>query len=111
MTRTFSKSIDKLNVVNTLGLNSNVVYEVGWYYIIRDDVFDTERNLYYETQLDISNIESFINYESLTEEQIIEWIETTISEEKNIEIQQELNRMIDILNGGMNNQKSLPWSQ
>ena len=50
MAQTFKKSVTKLDTVISYDSKSDVVYKVGWYYIIQDDSNDTQEQLFYETE-------------------------------------------------------------
>ena len=71
MAQTFKKSIIKLDTVTSYDGKSDVVYKVGWYYIIQDDSNDTQEQLSYETELSIDSISSFTSYSSLTENDVM----------------------------------------
>ena len=58
MAQPFKKSITKLDTVTSYDGKTNVVYNVGWYYIIQDDSNDTQDQLFYETELSIDIISS-----------------------------------------------------
>ena len=75
MAQTFKKSITKLDTVTSYDGKTDVVYNVGWYYIIEDDSNDTQDQLLYETELSIDSISSFTDYSALTEVDVIAWIE------------------------------------
>ena len=78
MAQTFKKSITKLDTVTSYDGKTDVVYNVGWYYIIQDDSNDTQDQLFYETELSIDSISSFTEYSSLTESDVIGWIEASL---------------------------------
>ena len=71
MAQTFKKSVTKLDTVTSYDSKSDVIYNIGWYYMIEDDSNDTQSQLYYETELSIDSISSFTDYSSLTELSLI----------------------------------------
>ena len=109
MAQTFKKSVTKLDTVNSYDEKTDVVYNVGWYYIIEDDSNDTQDQLLYETELNIDSISSFTDYSSLTESDVIGWIEASLTTDEDTKIKTTLTDMINRKKGGLNYNKELPW--
>ena len=109
MAQTFKKSIIKLDTVTSYDGKSDVVYKVGWYYIIQDDSNDTQEQLSYETELSIDSISSFTSYSSLTENDVIGWIEASLTTDEDTKIKTTLTGMINRKKGGLDDNKQLPW--
>ena len=109
MAQTFKKSITKLDTVTSYDGKTNVVYNVGWYYIIQDDSNDTQDQLFYETELSIDSISSFTDYSALTEVDVIAWIEASLSTDEDTKIKTTLTGMINRKKGGLYYNKQLPW--
>ena len=109
MAQTFKKSITKLDTVTSYDGKTNVVYNVGWYYIIQDDSNDTQDQLLYETKLNIDSISSFTDYSSLTESDVIGWIEALLTTDEDTKIKTTLTDMINRKKGGLYYNKELPW--
>ena len=86
MAQTFKKSITKLDTVTSYDGKTDVVFNVGWYYIIQDDSNDTQDQLFYETKLSIDSISSFTDYSSLTESDVIGWIEASLTTDEDTKI-------------------------
>tara|TARA_B100000614_G_scaffold168730_1_gene150334 strand:+ start:219 stop:551 length:333 start_codon:yes stop_codon:yes gene_type:complete len=110
MAQTFKKSITKLDTVTSYDGKTDVVFNVGWYYIIQDDSNDTQSQLFYETELNIDSIGSFKDYSSLTESDIITWIEASLTTDQDTKIKTNLTGMINRKKGGLDFDKELPWS-
>lgn len=110
MAQTFKKSITKLDTVTSYDGKTDVVFNVGWYYIIQDDSNDTQSQLFYETELNIDSIGSFKDYSSLTESDIITWIEASLTTDQDTKIKTNLTSMINRKKGGLDFDKELPWS-
>jgi hypothetical protein len=110
MAQTFKKSITKLDTVNIYDGKTDVIYNVGWYYIIQDDSNDTQSQLFYETELNIDSINSFTNYSSLSESNVIGWIESSLTTDEDTKIKTILTSMINRKKGGLDPNKELPWS-
>ena len=100
MAQTFKKSITKLDTVTSYDGKTDVVFNVGWYYMIQDDSNDTQDQLFYETELSIDGISSFTDYSSLKETDVIGWIEALLTTDEDTKYKTELTRKINILNGG-----------
>ena len=109
MAQTFKKSITKLDTVTSYDGKTNVVYNVGWYYIIQDDSNDTQDQLFYETELSIDSISSFTDYSALTEVDVIAWIEASLTTDEDTKIKTTLTDMINRKKGGLYYNKELPW--
>ena len=109
MAQTFKKSITKLDTVTSYDGKTDVIYNVGWYYMIDDDSNDTQSNLYYETELSIDSISSFTEYDSLTESDVIGWIEASLTTDEDTKIKTTLTNMINRKKGGLGYDKQLPW--
>ena len=109
MAQTFKKSVTKLDTVTSYDSKSDVVYKVGWYYIIQDDSNDTQEQLFYETELSIDSISSFTDYSALTEVDVIAWIEASLTTDEDTKIKTTLTDMINRKKGGLNYNKELPW--
>lgn len=109
MTQTFKKSVTKLDTVTSYGSKSDVIYNIGWYYMIEDDSNDTQSQLYYETELSIDSISSFTDYSSLTESNVIGWIEASLTTDEDTKIKNTLTSMINRKKGGLEYEKQLPW--
>ena len=109
MAQTIKKSITKLDTVTSYDGKTNVVYNVGWYYIIQDDSNDTQDQLFYETELSIDSISSFTEYSSLTESDVIGWIEASLTTDEDTKIKTTLTDMINRKKGGLYYNKELPW--
>ena len=109
MAQTFKKSITKLDTVTSYDGKTDVVYNVGWYYIIQDDSNDTQDQLLYETKLNIDSIGSFTDYSSLTESDVIGWIEALLTTDEDTKIKTILTGMINRKKGGLYYNKKLPW--
>ena len=109
MAQTFKKSITKLDTVTSYDGKTDVVFNVGWYYIIQDDSNDTQSQLFYETELNIDSIGSFKDYSSLTESDIITWIEASLTTDQDTKIKTNLTSMINRKKGGLDFDKELPW--
>ena len=109
MAQTFKKSITKLDTVTSYDGKTDVVYNVGWYYIIQDDTNDTQDQLLYETKLNIDSIGSFTDYSSLTESDVIGWIEASLTTDEDTKIKTTLTDMINRKKGGLYYNKELPW--
>ena len=109
MAQTFKKSITKLDTVTSYDGKTDVVYNVGWYYIIQDDSNDTQDQLLYETKLNIDSISSFTDYSSLTESDVIGWIEALLTTDEDTKIKTTLTDMINRKKGGLYYNKELPW--
>ena len=101
MAQTFKKSVTKLDTVTSYDGKSDVVYNVGWYYIIEDDSNDTQEQLFYETELSIDSISSFTSYSSLTENDVIGWIEASLTTDEDTKIKTTLTGMINRKKGGL----------
>lgn len=109
MAQTFKKSVTKLDTVTSYDSKSDVIYNIGWYYMIEDDSNDTQSQLYYETELSIDSISSFTDYSSLTESDVIGWIEASLTTDEDTKIKTTLTSMVDRKKGGLNYGKALPW--
>ena len=109
MAQTFSKKITGLTVVNSYDSKSTVVYKVNWIYIIDDDVADTQRHIDCETELNIDNISSFTEYNSLKETDVIACVEASLTTDEDTKYKTELTKRMKRLNGGTSIKK-LPWS-
>ena len=109
MAQTFSKTITELTAVNSYDGKSIVIHKVNWSYIIYDDVADTQRHIDCETELNIDNISSFTEYNSLKETDVIAWVEASLTTDEDTKYKTKLTRKINILNGGTSIKK-LPWS-
>ena len=109
MAQTFKKSITKLDTVTSYDGKTDVVFNVGWYYIIQDDSNDTQDQLFYETELSIDSISSFTDYSALTEVDVIAWIEASLTTDEDTKIKTTLTDMINRKKGGLNYNKELPW--
>ena len=109
MAQTFKKSITKLDTVTSYDEKTDVVYNVGWYYIIEDDSNDTQDQLFYETELSIDSISSFTDYGSLTESDVIGWIEASLTTDEDTKIKTTLTGMINRKKGGLYYNKDIPW--
>ena len=109
MAQTFKKSITKLDTVTSYDGKTDVFYNVGWYYIIQDDSNDTQDQLLYETKLNIDSISSFTDYSSLTESDVIGWIEALLTTDEDTKIKTTLTGMINRKKGGLYYNKKLPW--
>ena len=109
MAQTFKKSVTKLDTVTSYDSKSDVIYNIGWYYMIEDDSNDTQSQLYYETELSIDSISSFTDYSSLSESNVIGWIEASLTTDEDVKIKTTLTSMINRKKGGLNNSKQLPW--
>ena len=109
MAQTFKKSITKLDTVDSYDGKDDVVYNVEWYYIIQDDSNDTQDQLLYETKLNIDGIGSFTDYSSLTESDVIGWIEALLTTDEDTKIKTTLTGMINRKKGGLYYNKDLPW--
>ena len=109
MAQTFKNSITKLDTVTSYDGKTNVVYNVGWYYIIQDDSNDTQEQFFYETELSIDSISSFTDYSSLTESDVIGWIEALLTTDEDTKIKTTLTGMINRKKGGLYYNKKLPW--
>ena len=109
MAQTFKKSITKLDTVTSYDGKTNVVYNVGCYFIIQDDSNDTQDQLFYETELSIDSISSFTDYSSLTESDVIGWIEALLTTDEDTKIKTTLTGIINRKKGGLYYNKKLPW--
>ena len=109
MAQTFKKSVTKLDTVTSYDGKTDVVFNVGWCYIIQDDSNDTQDQLFYETELSIDSISSFTDYSSLTESDVIGWIEASLTTDEDTKIKTTLIDMINRKKGGLNYNKDLPW--
>ena len=109
MAQTFSKTITELTAVNSYDGKSIVIHKVNWSYIIYDDVTDTQRHIDCETELNIDNISSFTEYNSLKETDVIAWVEASLTTDEDTKYKTELTKRMKRLNGGTSIKK-LPWS-
>ena len=109
MAQTFKKSITKLDTVTSYDGKTDVVFNVGWCYIIQDDSNDTQDQLFYETELSLDGISSFTDYSSLTESDVIGWIEASLTTDEDTKIKTTLTDMINRKKGGLYYNKELPW--
>lgn len=109
MAQTFKKSVTKLDTVTSYDGKTDVVFNVGWCYIIQDDSNDTQDQLFYETELSIDSISSFTDYSSLTESDVIGWIEASLTTDEDTKIKTTLIDMINRKKGGLYYNKELPW--
>ena len=109
MAQTVKKSITKLDTVTSYDGKTAVVFNVGWYYMIQDDSNDTQDQLFYETELSIDSISSFTDYSSLTESDVIGWIEASLTTDEDTKIKTTLTDMINRKKGGLYYNKELPW--
>ena len=63
------------------GGNENVIYNVHWHLTGEDSETAVIGECIGTHVLDISDIENFINFEDVTHEQVIEWIEASMGSE------------------------------
>lgn len=63
------------------GGNENVIYNVHWHLTGEDSETAVRGECIGTHVLDISNIENFINFDDVTHEQVIEWVEVSMGSE------------------------------
>lgn len=100
MARSFNKRIKSLKTFNQIGENTNVIYEIIWFYEILDDVLDMCKHIEVVTQIDTSDLSSFIPYESITESDLIDWIDANLTADETTNYQNQLVSKIDKLANG-----------
>jgi hypothetical protein len=106
MTLQVTWKIDQVDAIPQLGTRTNIVRIVHWRANGVDDTFTS--TTYGAVQLP-EPTDQFIEFQNLTETQIIEWVKTALGEEQVAGIETDLGRMIE-------NQKNppiitpmLPW--
>ena len=100
MARGFNKRVKSLKTFNQIGENTNVIYEIIWFYEISDDVLDMCKHIEVITLIDTSDLTSFIPYENITETDLISWIDSNLTEDEETHYQNQLVSKIDKLANG-----------
>jgi hypothetical protein len=101
MARIFNKKIKGLKIFNQLDENINVIYQIDWIYELEDSDLDMCKHITVSTEIDTSDLSTFIPYEDVTEADLISWIDNTVTLETISLYKDQLNSKIDKLSNGM----------
>lgn len=87
MANTYNWVINSLDVLTSLNDLNNVVYKVHYEYIATSEEVDEEGNNYTgkikgKMDIDVPDSENFIEFEDLTEDQVIGWLESKLNMDK-----------------------------
>jgi hypothetical protein len=103
MSVTFKWQVMQLDVLASENELSNVVKSVHWKHIATDGTNTNE--IYGELRIDSPNTESFISYDSLSESNVISWLENKL-DVADLQLRQ-TNRIQELSNKPT--AKKLPW--
>jgi hypothetical protein len=107
MTITYRWDIVSVSCVPSANSLKNVVSEIHWQLFANDET--NTANVYGAVGVEGVDPDNFINYEDLTKEQIIEWAELAIGEDK-IEIHKSaLASQLSALSNPQKVSRPLPW--
>jgi hypothetical protein len=92
MNTVYNWDCSTVDVIPQMGENTNVVYRVHWRLTASSDG-------YYESDIGVEEltteeISSFIPFEELTQEQVIDWVEESMGEERVSDIKVKLEEML-----------------
>jgi len=111
MALNYSKRILRIDVLGSKDSNSDVIYNVQWNYCCTCTDTDIHKHITYETEFDTDSISSFKSYDSLEEPDVIGWIESTLTTDKDTSIKAELVKLINNWKCGTIKEKPLPWAR
>ena len=107
--RNYFVEIKDLVVAEQVGDKSNVVYKVEWFYVCEDDVASVIVTTSKTLQLDVTDLSDFVEFDSLTKEQVIGWVEETLTENDIVELKAELDKKIEEHNMRLRT-RHFPWA-
>lgn len=107
MSITYRWNIVSVSCVPSANSLRNVVTEVHWQ-LFADDSFNT-RYVYGAVGIEGADPDNFTDYEDLSEEQIIEWTELTIGEDKVNSYKSTLASQLSALTNPQKVSMPLPW--
>jgi len=93
--RDYYKQIKSTECFRSKNGRDSVVYLVRWQYVANEQELDISKTLEFETELDTENTESFTEYSELTQEQVIDWIESTLTDQQKNEYKSKLDKKMD----------------
>ena len=89
-------NIENLNVYLNYNNFTDVVYKVN-YSVSKTDNNGNGETIFKTSNIDISNLDSFIDFEDLTNEIVIEWIKADLGESGITALEDELNNALDLI--------------
>jgi len=89
-------SIENLNVYLNYNNLKDVVYKVN-YSVNKTDNNGNAETLFKTSNIDISNLESFIDFESLTNEIVLEWVKADLGESGIVSLENELDDALTLM--------------
>jgi len=106
----YTWTINSLETVDT-DAYSKVVKVVRWSYTGVDADTNLSHNISRQTTLDVDNIETFVEFENLTEEEVNSWLNSNVHEDEINEMKNliELSIQRRIASRGMTTHTTLPW--
>jgi hypothetical protein len=105
---TYTWSVDSIDCIPSLEGQTNVVSNVHWRVNATDGTHDV--TTYGVQPLTYTAGSSFTEYEGLTLETVIGWVQSAMGTDKVAEIQTQLDKMIDNLANPQIVSPKLPWS-
>lgn len=93
MNTVYNWDCSTVDVIPQMGENTNVVYRVHWRLTASSDGYYTS-DIGVE-ELTVDEISSFIPFEELTQQQVIEWVQESMGEEKVNDIKAKLEQMLE----------------
>lgn len=102
-----SWTVDSIEVKPVVGSHENVVYNVQWRVIAREE--HHVASSYGSVNLAFSEEDPFIPYEDLTEEQVINWVKQTLGPETVQSIENSATAELEKIKNPPTIMKPLPW--
>jgi hypothetical protein len=106
----FIWNIKALNVLPTYKGYKDVVYSILWMVMGKDGEYSatTEGALL----TDIENIGLFIDYKSLTKDQVLYWVSESLTAEEKANVEEQITKLIEAQKTAINvvTEQKLPWS-
>lgn len=89
-------NIEDLSVYLNYNNLTDVVYKVN-YLVSKTDNNGYSETIFKTSNIDLSNLDSFIDFEDLTEEIVLEWIKADLGESGITALEDELNDALELL--------------
>ena len=89
-------NIENLNVYLNYNNLTDVVYKVN-YSVSKTDNNGNAETIFKTSNIDISNLDSFIDFEDLTNEIVLGWIKADLGESGIAALEDELNNALDLM--------------
>jgi uncharacterized protein YpbB len=99
---TYNWNCKTVEAYPSVGENTNVVYNVHWRVTAVSDQLDEKGNAYQASAigtqvLNTEDITEFIPFDQLTNDQVVQWVKSTMGEEKVNSLESSLQSQIDNL--------------